>query len=924
MAKRYNPREIEPRWQKVWEETGLYRTVEDPDRPKWYFLTMYPYPSGDLHIGHWYAMAPSDAKARYMRMKGYNVFFPIGFDAFGLPAENAAIKHGIHPKEWTYRNIERMRRQLRSMGAMWAWDREAITSDPSYYKWTQWFFVQFYKHGLAYREKAPVDWCPTCNTTLAREQVWGEDRHCERCGTPVIKKELTQWLFRITKYAEELLDFSKIDWPERVRVMQTNWIGRSEGANVTFRTEGGDDFVVFTTRPDTLWGTTFMVLAPEHPLVDKVTTPDRREEVEAYKYQAARQSEIERLSVEKEKTGVFTGGYAVNPVNGVRVPIWISDYVLMTYGTGAIMGVPGHDDRDFQFALKFGLPVIPVIDRPDGRAKSCVAPGTVREGFREALAREGIAFTEQDGALCVSLERDQVDRYVALVREHLNPGTWTEVVGSRWLFLFEDGVVPFDGLEAEQAILARCKALEPELQGCRTVMEMLWGVEFYRDILFHTEYGTMIHSGPFTGTPGDVAVKRVTEWLEAQGLGKFAVNYRLHDWLISRQRYWGAPIPIIYCERCGTVPVPEEDLPVLLPEDVDFRPTGESPLKYHEGFRRTTCPQCGGPAERETDTMDTFVCSSWYQYRYVSPDYDKGPFDPEKGKYWLPVDQYTGGIEHATMHLLYTRFFTKAMRDLGLVDFDEPMLRLFNQGTILGEDGEKMSKSRGNVVAPDDVVEQYGADTVRAYLMFIGPWEEGGPWSSRGIEGVYRFLNRVWNVVMDEQPAPKEKPTEEEVRALRRATHQTIKKVTEDMEAFRFNTMLSALMAFNNTLVRAKETALYKTEAWDEAVHSLVLMLAPTCPHIAEELWAHLGGPYSVHQQAWPTWDPDLAKEETITLVVQVNGKVRDKVEVPVGISEEEAKRLALATPGAQRHTAGKEVVKVIYAEGKLVNIVVR
>jgi len=924
MSKRYNPREIEPRWQKKWEETGLYRTVEDPDRPKWYFLTMYPYPSGDLHIGHWYAMAPSDAKARYMRMKGYNVFFPIGFDAFGLPAENAAIKHGIHPKEWTYRNIDRMRKQLRSMGAMWAWDREAITSDPKYYKWTQWFFVQFFKHGLAYREKVAVDWCPTCNTTLAREQVWGEDRHCERCGTPVIKKELTQWLFRITNYADELLDFSKIDWPERVRVMQTNWIGRSEGANVTFRTEQGDEFVIFTTRPDTLWGTTFMVLAPEHPLVDKLTTEEYREAVEAYKFQAARQSEIERLNVEKEKTGVFTGSYAVNPVNGVRVPIWIADYVMMTYGTGAIMGVPAHDERDFAFALKYGLPIIPVIERPDGRCKSCAAPGTMGEGFAEALAQEGIAFEEREGALCASLERDQVDRYVELAREHLKPGTWTEVVGSRWLFIFEDGVVPFDGLEADQAILARCKALEPELQSCRTVMEMLWGVEFYRDILFHHEYGAMINSGPFTGTPGDVAVKRVTEWLEEKGLGEFAVNYRLHDWLISRQRYWGAPIPIIYCEKCGTVPVPEEDLPVLLPDDVDFRPTGESPLKYHEGFRYTTCPQCGGPAERETDTMDTFMCSSWYQYRYVSPDYDEGPFDPEKGKYWLPVDQYTGGIEHATMHLLYTRFFTKAMRDLGLVDFDEPMLRLFNQGTILGEDGEKMSKSRGNVVAPDEVVEQYGADTVRAYLMFIGPWDEGGPWNRQGIEGVYRFLNRVWTLLTDERPAPTESPSEDQVRALRRLTHQTIRKVTEDMEAFKFNTMLSALMAFNNYLVKAKETAVYRTEAWDEAVRSLVLMLAPSCPHIAEELWARMGGPYSVHQQAWPTWDPEIAKEETITLVVQVNGKVRDKVQVPAGIGEEEAKKVALETPGARRHTEGKEIVKVIYAQGKLVNIVVR
>ena len=930
---KYIPQEIEPKWQKKWEADGLYATREDPTRPKYYFLTMLPYPSADyLHIGHWYVMAPSDARARYMRMKGYNVFFPIGFDAFGLPAENAAIQHGIHPFKWTWDSIEVMRKQLRSMGAMWAWDREVVTCLPDYYKWTQWFFLKFYEAGLAYKKKAPVDFCPKCNTTLAREQVWGEDRHCERCGTPVIKKELEQWFFRITDYAEELLDHSKIDWPERICTMQKNWIGRSEGANVTFTSEDGDPIVVFTTRPDTLWGATFMVLAPEHPLVDKLTTPEHREEVEAYKYQAARQSEIERLSTEKEKTGVFIGAYAINPVNNERIPIWIADYVMMTYGTGAIMAVPAHDERDFEFALKFGLPIIPVIDRPDGVAKSLAMRGTMKEGFAKALAKSGIAFEERDGSFYVTLDRNQVDRYITLAQAYINPGSWTEVVGAEWAFVFADEVVPFNGTDAEQRILARCKELEPAVRDKRTVMEMLWDVEFYRDVLFHAEYGTMINSGPFTGTPGDVAVSKVTEWLEERGIGEFAVNYRLRDWCISRQRYWGAPIPIIYCDKCGTVPVPYEDLPVLLPEDAEFLPTGESPLKYHEGFLHTTCPKCGGPAIRETDTMDTFMCSSWYQYAYVTPYHKKGqplhrddcPWDPEAGRYWLPVDMYTGGPEHAVMHLLYTRFFTKALRDIGLVDFDEPMLRLRNQGVILGPDGARMSKSRGNVVLPDDLIKRYGTDTVRAYLMFGWRWEQGGPWDPQGIEGVARWLNRVWSCVLEEPESVEQgaEATESQVRAFRRKVHQAIKKATEDMEDFAFNTYIANLMELTNTMLKAKGTPLYGTPAWKEAEETLLLLLAPPCPHIAEELWARTGRPYSIHQQSWPQWDEEIAAEETFTLVVQVNGRLRDRLEVPVGIEEEEAKRLALASSGAQRHTKGKEIKRVIYVPGRLVNIV--
>ncbi|RIK37645.1 MAG: leucine--tRNA ligase [Chloroflexi bacterium] len=830
MTDRYSPAEIEPKWQTWWEEQGLHDTVEDPSRPKWYALTMLPYPSGDLHTGHWYAYTPSDAAARFRRMNGYNVFFPIGFDAFGLPAENAAIRHNVHPKEWTYANIDRMRAQLRRMGAMWAWDREAISCDPDYYKWSQWFFLRFYEAGLAYREYAPVDWCPNCNTTLAREQVWGEDRHCERCGTPVIKKLLNQWKFRITNYADELLDkLDEINWPERVKVMQTNWIGRSEGAQVTFHTEQGDPLEIFTTRPDTLWGATFMVLAPEHPLVDKVTTAEHWDAVEAYKAQAARLDEIQRGAADKEKTGVFTGGYAINPINDERIPIWTADYVMMGYGTGAIMAVPGHDQRDFEFARKFGLPVQVVVQPPD---------------------------------------------------QELDAATMTAA----------------------------------------------WPDE-----------GIMVNSGPINDVPAGKgpgeSVQVTIDWLEQTGKGQRAKNYRLRDWLISRQRMWGAPIPIIYCERCGTVPVPYEDLPVLLPDDAEFKPTGESPLRYHEGFRYVKCPQCGGDAERETDTMDTFMCSSWYQYAYVTPYYKAGepihrddmPWDPAKGEYWLPVDQYTGGIEHATMHLLYTRFFTKALRDIGVVDFDEPMQRLFNQGMVLGPDGEKMSKSRGNVVNPDEMVAKHGADTVRGYLMFIGPWDQGGPWDPSAIEGVYRFLARTWVVVTEEPDSHQmmATPTSEELRALERKLHQTILKVTDDIRNFRFNTAIAALMEMNNALFRAKDSAVVGTGMWHEALETQLKLMAPIFPHISEELWQRLGKSESIHLQSWPQGDPEKAKEDEIEVVVQVNGKVRDRLLVAPGTSQATLQEQALALENVQRWLNGKSVRKVIVVPDKLVNVVI-
>jgi leucyl-tRNA synthetase len=811
----YNPAEIESKWQERWEADGLYHSDVDHKRPKHYALTMLPYPSGDLHIGHWYAMTPADARARFMRMSGYNVMFPMGFDAFGLPAENAAIKNNIHPKVWTYRNIDRMRQQLRSMGSMFDWRREAVSADPEYYRWTQWFFVQLYDHGLAYRKMSPVDWCPHCNTTLAREQVWGDDRHCERCGTPVIKKNLEQWFFRITKYAEELLKYDTIDWPERVKVLQTNWIGKSEGAAVFFRTEQGDSLEVFTTRPDTLWGATFMVLAPEHPLVAKVTTPDQKAAVETYLAQTLRQSDLQRESTDKEKSGVFTGGYAINPVNNERIPIWIADYVLMTYGTGAIMAVPAHDERDFEFARKFGLEIRVVI-QPAG------SDPIRSEDMSEAL-----------------------------------PAT-----------------------------------------------------------------GQMVNSGPLTGTPGEQAFEKIITFLEENKLGHRAINYRIRDWLISRQRYWGAPIPMLYCKECGIVPVAEDQLPVLLPDDVEWRPTGESPLKLHPTWRFTTCPQCGGIAERETDTMDTFMCSSWYHLRYLSPKYDQAPFDPKEYEYWMPVDTYTGGIEHANMHLIYTRFFHKACRDMGITSGPEPMLQLRNQGIVLGEDSEKMSKSRGNVVSPDNLVQSYGADAVRAYLMFFARWDQGAPWNSSGIDGVMRWLRRVWQMTL-EPDENKGGANPNVIRSLRRKLHQTLRSVTRDYQTFEFNTIISGLMELQNEMTKAKSQGAAGSPAWDEALDIYLKMLAPVAPHISEELWKKMGKPYSIHTQSWPKVDEAAAAEEEITLVVQINGKVRDRINVAVDISEEEARTKALGSSAVQKYLDGKQPRQVIYVPGRLVNIVV-
>ena len=816
----YKPGEIEPKWQKRWETDSLYRSKIDSSRPKHYALTMLPYPSGDLHIGHWYAMTPSDARARYKRMCGYNVLFPIGFDAFGLPAENAAIKRGVHPMKWTYANVERMRGQLRSMGAMFDWEREAVSCDPEYYRWTQWFFTQLFKHGKAYRKMSPVDWCPNCNTTLAREQVWGDDRHCERCGTPVTKKDLDQWFFTTVKYADELLNFDTIDWPDQIKVLQTNWIDRSEGADVDFALQSAPEtFIkVFTTRPDTLWGATFMVLAPEHALVNQITSPEQKAAVEEYKLQTARLAEIDRTATTKEKTGVFTGGYAINPVSGAAIPIWIADYVLMSYGTGAIMAVPAHDERDFAFARKYGLEIIPVI-QPEG------------------LTLDGATMPEA----------------------YIGPG-----------FMINSGLM----------------------------------------------------NGTFVSGKGhaEAGMQTVLAYLKDRGFGKAQISYKLRDWLISRQRYWGAPIPMVRCVDCGWQPVPDDQLPVLLPEDVEWKPTGESPLKLHPTWKQTTCPNCGKPAERETDTMDTFMCSSWYHLRYLSPKCSTWPFDQAEYDYWMPVDTYTGGSEHATMHLIYTRFFHKAARDMGITKGPEPMSQLRNQGMVLGEDGEKMSKSRGNVVAPDDLVSRYGADTVRAYLMFFARWESGAPWSYSGIEGAVRWVRRTWNLFTES--APQKPASPETLRNLRRSVHKTLKRVTYDFEHFEFNTIISSMMILLNDLYAAREAGAAGSAEWAEAQNLYLRMMAPVAPHMTEELWQMLGKPYSIHTQPWPQTDEEAAKDEQVTLVVQINGKLRDRLTLPADVSEEEAKAAALASEAVQKFMEGQLPRKVIVVPGKLVNIV--
>ncbi|MBQ4288386.1 MAG: leucine--tRNA ligase [Clostridia bacterium] len=803
--------EIEKKWQKKWADTALYKFDKNSDKPKKYVLEMFSYPSGaNLHVGHWYNYGLTDVYARYSRMKGYNVFHPMGFDAFGLPAENYAIKTGIHPKDSTLKNIETMERQLKEMGASFDWDYEIKTCLPDYYKWTQWCFVQLYKKGLAYRANAPVNWCPKCNTVLANEQV--VDGCCERCGTPVIRKHLTQWFFKITDYAEELLDdLDKLDWPEKTKLMQKNWIGKSTGSEIKFQVVGGGELSVFTTRADTLYGCTYVVISPEHELVDSLTTPEQKKAVEEYKLYAAKASEIDRLSTTREKTGVFTGSYAINPINGRKIPIWAADYVLASYGTGVVMAVPSHDERDFEFATKYGLPIERVVEK---------------------------------------LREDQ------------------------------DDTLPF------------------------------------------VEYdGKLVNSEGFNGLTVTEGKKAITEYLEKNGKGNFKTTYRLRDWLISRQRYWGAPIPIIHCPKCGDVVVPEEDLPVELPYDVDFTPDGTSPLAKHEGFMNCKCPKCGGDAKRDPDTMDTFVCSSWYFLRYPDNKDSEKAWDPEIINRMLPVDKYVGGAEHACMHLLYARFFTKAFRDMGYLNFDEPFTSLVHQGTILGPDGEKMSKSRGNVVSPDEYISKYGSDAFRMYLGFGFAYIEGGPWNDGGIRSVSKYLDRVERLVDKVYSGKDENDPSKDSKELLFIKNRTIKAVDGDLDTFSFNTAIARLMEFTNALYRYTEGS-YDIEVAKDCIRTLLLLLAPIAPHFSEELWERIGGEYSIFNQDFPKFDEKHLVMDEITYPLQVNGKLKDRFALPADYSEEQIREYVLDKYSDVFE--GMEIVKLIIVPKRIVNAVIR
>jgi leucyl-tRNA synthetase len=811
--RRYDASEIEPKWVERWEAEGLYRASEDPadPRPRYYALDMFSYPSGDLHMGHAEAFSGGDAVARFAAMRGHNVLHPIGWDAFGLPAENAAIKRGIHPKEWTYANIDQQARSFRRMGMSFDWTRRLNTCDPEYYRWTQWLFLRLFERGLAYRKKAPANWCPKDATVLANEQVI--NGFCERCGTAVVRRDLTQWFFKITDYAQRLLDDVEtlVDWPERVITMQRNWIGRSEGANVTFEiAETGDEVEVFTTRPDTLWGVTFFVFSLEHPLVPKLAEVGGTAGEARAMLDVLRATPLTNREQAESREGIRLGVHAVNPVNGEKVPVFVAPYVLMEYGTGAVMGVPAHDQRDFGFARHQDLP-IRVVVQPEG--------------------------------------------------EQRDPDAMTEA---------------------------------------------------------YDHDGVMVNSGPFDGVRSPESIERVTAWLEEQGKGRAAVTFRLRDWLISRQRYWGAPIPIVHCPEHGEVAVPDDQLPVLLPDDVDFRPGGDSPLARHDAFVNTVCPICGKPAKRDTDTMDTFVDSSWYYFRYCSPNDEDRPFEPDDVGRWMPVDQYIGGVEHAILHLLYCRFFTKVLFDMGMVGFTEPMLRMMNQGQVI-YGGASMSKSKGNLVEPMPLVERWGADTMRLTILFAGPFEDDIDWKLIAPDpdrrpGVTTWLGRVFAAVG--QAAERDAPDPE---SLRRVTHRTIREVTEDMERFRYNVAISKLQVLTN----AMRSALDAGEGAREAASALAQLLAPLAPFAAEELWREvLGNGSSVHTSAWPTFDDALARQERVTLVVQVDGKVRDRIEVDSDAGEEACRELALASDKARHALDGREIAKVIVRAPRLVNLV--
>jgi len=809
----YDPQAIEPKWRDAWKKAGLFRVTEDRSKPKFYILVMFPYPSGPLHMGHFRNYVMGDAFARYKLMRGFNVLNPFGWDAFGLPAENAAIQSGIPPRVSIEQNIAISKHELDIMGVLYAWDREVSTCNDDYYRWTQWLFLKFLEMGLAYKQKAAVNWCPKDNTVLANEQI--VNGVCWRCGTKPTKKELEQWFFRITAYAQRLLDdLQQLDrWPERVRVMQANWIGRSEGAELEFPVEGDGSLRVFTTRPDTVFGATFMVIAPEHPLVATIVTPHQRRNVDDYIEKTKSETEIERLSTEHKKTGVFTGAYALNPFSNERIPIWIADYVLATYGTGAIMGVPAHDARDFEFATNHALPIREVISptpRPGG----------------EPLAAA-----------------------------------------------------------------------------------------------FEAHEGFLVNSGAYDGLSVRDGIARITADAERRGIGKPTVTFRLRDWLISRQRYWGAPIPIVYCPDHGIVPVPEDQLPVRLPEPVEFRSDGQNPLLHTPAFVNTSCPKCGKPARRETDTIDTFVDSSWYFLRYTSPKDDREPFDKTRADFWMPVDQYIGGIEHAILHLLYSRFFMKALFDAKMVSVDEPFAALFSQGMIQ-RNGAVMSKSKGNGVVPDDIVERYGADTGRVYEMFLGPPDQDAEWNDRGVDGVARFLHRVWRLVVGEEDEVVAGISPVSMEDLSRKRHETIEKVTRDVEAFHFNTAMSALMELANAMQDYLQGGGRRTQSWEAVCRDLTLLLGPFAPHLAEELWQRQGGDGLLVFQPWPAVDPAQLRRSQVTVVVQVDGRLRDRIEMPSGTDAAAAQTLALTRTNVQRAIAGRRVQRAVHVPDRLINLV--
>ncbi len=825
MDEKYHPEAIEGKWQEYWEEKKLFRSVEDPSKEKYYLLEMYPYPSGAIHMGHMRNYSIGDVVARYKVMKGYNVLHPMGWDAFGMPAENAAIESGVHPARWTYENIDTMRRQLKRMGFSYDWEREIATCDGEYYRWEQWFFLKMFERDVAYKKRSLVNWCPSCQTVLANEQV--EAGLCWRCESEVTEKELDQWFLKISDYAEDLLEYcDKLPgWPERVLRMQRNWIGRSEGAEIRFSLENSEEAItVFTTRQDTVFGATFMTLAPEHPLTLELSKGRSQEtDVREFVERVKRQSLAGRTAEDTKKEGVFVGAYCLNPMTGMKMPIYSANFVLMEYGTGAVMAVPAHDQRDFEFAKRYGLPVIVVIQPPD----SPLSAETITEAY--------------------------------------------------------------------------------------------------------VEEGTLVNSGQFNEMDSIAAREAIVRYLEAKALGKRSVNYRIRDWGISRQRYWGAPIPIIYCPRCGMQPVPEEDLPVVLPHDVEFTGTGGSPLAECRDFVETRCPQCDGDARRETDTMDTFVESSWYFDRFASPRYEQGPLDKEKVDYWMPVDQYIGGIEHAILHLLYSRFFARVLGELGLVRDKEPFTRLLTQGMVI-KDGAKMSKSRGNIVDPEYLVSKYGADTARLFCLFASPPEKDLDWSDQGVEGSFRFLSRVWRLVYENHgwikgvvPYSREASIERDLRELRGKVHKTIKKVGEDIERFHFNTAISAIMELVNALYQfepEKRGDPTGYSVFKEALEAVILLLSPFVPHIAEELWEAMGKGESIMKTPWPDYDREAIVEEEVLIVIQVNGKVRDRVTVPSSMGEEEIKGVTLEREKVRRHIQEKAVKRVILVPRKLINIV--